>query len=310
MNKFFLVGLLTISFVACTPQSSAPTAVSLPISPTSTATFILTGTSTPEIDPIPTSTPKIPDQTLNSPNGEFIAKFDNAYSHPAFEPQIIEILNKNGSLLWNIPYQHETEMVDPHPGMSIYKWSKDSTYLYFYYYFSPDGGDRAFWWDGFDLQRINVQDGKIEQVIPGDKESFVAFAFSHDETQFAYTRAQDNPSIIFIRNLITGAEKTANVIFSTKNYSRVGNIVWSPSDGEIAFQTETDDYIAQTIYLNLSTMKQKVVREYLVATSYFDGFSDDGNLVFLDITNGNGYKVHVNPKNGEITIIGTPTSQP
>ena len=100
------------------------------------------------------------------------------------------------------------------------------------------------------------------------------------------------------------------MIFSTKNYTSVGSIVWSPSGDEIAFQTETDDYVAQTIYLNLSTMKQKVVREYLVATSYFDGFSDDGNLVFLDITNGNGYKVHVNPKNGEITIIGTPTSQP
>jgi WD40 repeat protein len=311
LNKFFLVALLTISFVACTPQSVASTATALPVTPTSTATFTPTETSTPEIVPTSTSTTKpTPVDILNSPNGEFVVEFDNAYSHPAFEPQVIKILDKNGSLLWEIPYQHETAMVDPHPGMSIYGWSKDSSYLYFYYYFSPDGGDRAFWWDGFDLQRINVQTGEIEQVIPGDKESFVAFAFSPDETHIAYTRAQDNPSIFYIRNLATGVEKTANVIITSMNYIRVGSIVWSPSGDKIAFQTESDDYVAQTIYLDPSTMKQQVVREYMVDTSYFDGWSDDENLVFLDIKGGKGYIVHLNLKSGEIVEIGTPTPQP
>lgn len=313
MNKFFLVALLSISLVACTSQSIVSTATSLPkpITPTSTATFTPTETSTPEIVPTSTSTREPFEPSLNSPNGEFVVEFDNAYSHPAFEPQVIKILDKNSSLLWEIPYQHETAMVDPHPGMSIYGWSKDSAYLYFYYYFSPDGGDRAFWWDGFDLQRINAQTGEIEQVISGDKKSFVAFAFSPNETQIAYTRAQDNPSVFYIRNLVTGVEKTTNVIVNTSmNYIRVGSIVWSPSGDKIAFQTESDDYVAQTIFLDPSTMKQQVVREYIVDTSYFDGWSDDENLVFLDIKGGKAYIVHLNLKNGEMIEIGTPTPQP
>lgn len=302
--------MLMIFIVACTPQSSAPTSTSLPTSPTSTETFIPTGTNTPVIIPTETSTPKPPDQIFNSPNGEFVAEFDNAYSHPAYEPQVIQILEKNGLLLWEIPYQHETAMVDPHPGLAIYGWSKDSAYLYFYYYFSPDGGDRAFWWDGFDLQRINAQTGEIEQVIPGDKESFVAFAFSPDETQIAYTRQQDNPSIFYIQNLVTGAEKSTKVITSAHNYIRVGGIAWSPSGNKIAFQTESDDFVAQTIYLDLSTMKQKTVREYIVSTSYFDGWSDDNNLRFLDIRGAKGYIVNLNVINGEVVEIGTPTPQP
>jgi hypothetical protein len=311
VKKFLLLSMLMIFIVACTPQISVPTATSLPASPTSTETFIPTETNTPIILPTETSTPKTPDQILNSPNGEFVAEFDNAYSHPAYEPQVIQILDKNGSLLWEIPYQHETAMVDPHPGLAIYGWSKDSAYLYFYYYFSPDGGDRAFWWDGFDLQRINAQTGEIEQVIPGDKESFVAFAFSTDETQIAYTRQQDNPSIFYIRNLATGAEKSANVITTpSMNYIRVGSIVWSPTGNKIAFQTESDDYRAQTIYLVPSTMKQKIVREYMVDTSYFDGWSDDNNLRFLDIRGAKGYIVNLNIINVEVVEIGTPTPQP
>jgi len=297
--------------IACTPQTSAPTATSLPASPTSTVTIIPTETNTPVVLPTETPTPKPPDQILDSPNGEFVAEFDNAYSDPAFEPQIIKILDKNGSPMWEIPYQHETAMADPHPSLRIYRWSKDSVYLYFYYYFSPDGGDRAFWWDGFDLQRINVETGNIEQVVPGDREGYIAFAFSPDETQIAYTRAQDNPSIIYIHNLKTGVEKNTNVIVNTSmNYIRVGSIVWSPSGDKIAFQTESDDYRAQTIYLDPSTMKQKIVREYMVDNSYFDGWSDEANLSFLDIKGGLGYIVHLNLKNGEVVEIGTPTPQP
>jgi hypothetical protein len=301
-----------ISLVACVPQNSASTATSSPIPSTSTVTPVTltpTATTTLEIVPTFTSTPKLPEQIINSPNGEFIAELENAYSHPAFAPQVIKILDKSGSLLWEIPYQHETAMVDPHPVLSIFGWSKDNAFLYFYYEHSPDGGDRAFWWDGFDLQRINVQNGSIEQVIPGDPKGFVAFAFSSDETQIAYTREQDDPSILHIRNLSTGAEKTVEVIPSSKNYVRVGDIHWSPSGQEIAFQTETEDYMAQTIVLNLSTMEQKFVREYIVSNSFFQGWSDNGNLEFFDIDRG-AKIVHVNPGNNETIVIGTPTPRP
>lgn len=321
LSKTILFCVLVIVLTACSSLTSKPTETPIP-SPTKTAlptststpkptntsnripftaTRISSKTSTPKITATPTSEP--PDQILTSPNGEYIAEFDNAYSHPAFEPQIIEIFDSNGSLLWKIPYQHEVTEVEPHPVLTIYRWSKDSNYLYFCYQFGPDGGGFAFWWDGFDLQRINVQNGHIEQVVPGKREGFVAFTFSPDETKIAYTRAQDHPSIFFIRNLSTGAEKKTKVI-PAEDYTRVGNIYWSTSGDEIAFQTEADDYVVQTIYLNLSTMKQKVVREYMVDECYFQGWSEDGNLEFVDFENG-AYIIHVNPRNEETIIIGT-----
>lgn len=309
MNKLFLISLLIISVVACTPQNRTSAATSSSISATSTVTLTPIETSAPEILSTLTSTPELPDQILISPNEEFIAEFDNAYGHPAFEPQVIKILDKKGSLLWVIPYQHEIERVDPHPSLKIHEWSKDSTYLYFFYEFFLDGGEKAFWWDGFDLQRINVQSGKIEPVILGQPKGFAAFAFSPDKTQIAYTREQDSPSVIFIRHLSTGAEKTANVIFPSKSYERVGDIHWSPSGTGIAFQTETSDHMAQTIYLNLSTMKQRVIREYKLYSLVFQGWSGDDSLEFLDYENGKNI-FHVNPSNNETTIIGTPTPIP
>lgn len=325
LSKTILFSAMVVGLAACHPFAPEPTATPTPM-PTKTALPTSTGTpeptntsirtpvtatetpsktSTPRIPATPTSKP--PDQILTSPNEEFIAEFENAYSHPAFTPQIIKIFDRNGSLLLEIPYQHEVTEVDPHPVLTIYGWSKDSNYLYFCYQFGPDGGGFAFWWDGFDLQRINVRSGNIEQVIPGKRKGFVAFAFSPDETQIAYTRAQDHPSIIFIHNLSTGAEKKAKVIPS-KDYVRVGNIYWSSSGDEIAFQTEADDYAVQTIYLDLSTMKQKVVREYMVDECYFQGWSEDGNLEFVDFQNG-AYIIHVNPKSEETIIIGTLTPQ-
>lgn len=323
MDRFCIAALLIVLLTSCSPSPAIPATVENSATPT--ARILSTVPFTPTADSLPTSnpsllktpfptespTPRPPDLVIDSPNGEFIAEFDNAYRHPAYEPQVIQILDKNGTLLWQIPYQHETAMADPHPSLRIYGWSKDSAYLYFYYEFSPDGGDFAFWWDGFDLQRIRVQTGEIEQVIPGDREKFVAFAFSPDETQLAYTRQQDDPSILYIRNLVTGAEKGTNVILNpSMYYIRVGGIHWSPSGEKIAFGTESDDFRAQTILLDPHTMKQKIVREYLVANSYFDGWHDDETLGFLDIKGAMGYIVQLNLNSGEIVEIGTPTPRP
>ena len=103
--------------------------------------------------------------------------------------------------------------------------------------------------------------------------------------------------------------RKAKVLSDSKNYVRVGDIYWSPSGQGIAFQTESDDYMVQTIYLNLTTMKQKVIREYELYTLFFQGWSDDGELEFLDYEHGDKI-VHVNPENDETIIIGTSTPRP
>jgi len=64
--------------------------------------------------------------------------------------------------------------------------------------------------------------------------------------------------------------------------------------------------MAQAIYLNPSTMEQKVVREYRVSASYLQGWSEDGNLAFFDFGIGVNI-VDVNPSNNEPIVIGTPT---
>lgn len=245
-------------------------------------------------------------KSLMSPNGEFVANAYFEYQLPSGLPAI-EIRDKEGKLIWQIPFQGERPTSDPHRSLDIFQWSKDSSKLFFHYVLFPDGGDRAFWWTGFDLQAFDMKTGESQYVLPG--EGFMSFAISPDGTQIAYTRSQDNPSIIYIRSLSTGVEKTAYVLFGSKNYIRVGDIYWSPGGTEIAFQTEASEYKAQTIYLNLATMKQQIVREYTVTTSYFQGWSEDGNLEFLDLQNGVKI-VHLNPGNGEKIIIGTPTEQP
>jgi hypothetical protein len=246
---------LMVFIAACATEGATPTTANIPEVETLDSLSAKTGTPSSEITSTATYNPPIeitsteefkqPDQILYAPNGEFIAEFDHAYSRPSRYKQVIEILDKNNVLLWEIPYQGEPSTSDPHPSLSIYGWSKDSDYLYFQYIYWPDGGDRAFWWDGFNLQRINVQNGSIEQVAR--TEGFVAFAFSPDESEIAYTREQDDPGVIFIRNLSTGVEKRAGVIFPSKNYIRVGDIHWSPSGHEIVFQTETEDYMVQTV---------------------------------------------------------------
>ena len=326
-----LVIIIALILSGCNPSISVPpTLPSTPsftntptLKPSSTKIRTSTPTSTPtRLRPTKTNTPEsivlqtlsanYADQFFESPNKEFIAVLVNARGrHPALDPQAVEILDKNGLLLWKIKYQHETVYGDPHPWLGIYGWSKDSAYLYFYYSHSPDGGDRAFWWDGFDLQKINILTGSIRQIIPGERKGFVSFSFSTDGTQIAYTRAQDNPSIIFIRDLLTGSEKQTDVIFPEKGYIRVGDLHWSPSSKEIAFQTEAENYIAQTVLLDLSTMQQKIIREYKVNTSYFQGWTSNGYLAFIEYPgNDNYYIVYVNPQNSDITIIGTPTFQP
>jgi dipeptidyl aminopeptidase/acylaminoacyl peptidase len=295
---------------SCQPNTELPLPTAIESLPTKALLLTSTQAATPSSPAtiIPTSTPW-PFKSMISPNGEFVA---NAY----FENQLpsgmqtIEIRNKENKLLWQIPYQGELPTGDPRPLLNIFQWSNDSSQLYFYYVWSPDGGDRAFWWTGYDLQKFDIKTGEIQQILPG--KGFMSFSISPDGKQIAYTRRMDQPSVIYVRDLSTGVEKTAYVIFRSKNYVRVGDIRWSPTNKELAFQTETDELIVQTIYLNLLTMKQRVIREYFFDKADFHGWTSDGKLEFKQYNKGLGnYEiVHIDVDNGELMVIGTPTPKP
>jgi hypothetical protein len=313
-NTLPVLLLLIIIQTSCSPNTATPATVQnsvLPtakILPTSThaSTPIPSETIIPTISETPSPTAIWAYQTLMSPNGELVA---NAYIdfHPSGK-QTIEIRNKDGELVWQIPYQGEMPTGDPSPLLSIFQWSKDSSQLYFYYDRPTDGGDGGFWWTGYNLQKFDVRTGSTRHVLPGN--GFMSFAISLDRTQIAYTRQQDQPSIIYIRNLSTGLEKAAHVILGSKNYDMVGDIHWSPTGKELAFQTETEDFMVETIYLNIATMEQRVIREYKVSSLVFQGWTSDGKLEFMEFEKTGVQIIRVDVNNNETVVIGTPTPTP
>ena len=241
-------------------------------------------------------------ETVYSPDGKFVAK---QYSeiNPSGK-QAIEIQDKLGNLIWQIPYQanilNETSYSSY---IYIYQWAKDSAALYFYYvsHHEVSSGMR---WRWHDLRKLNLKTGNIQTVLSGA--GFMEFSISPDGTQIAYVRDIDNSSIIFIRNLETGYEKKTNVSFASENHYRVYEISWSPSGSKLAFQSETNDGTVQTIYLNLATTKQKVIKEYKLYAVKFNGWSDDDHLDFANFDT----VVHANVNNDEIIVIGTITPVP
>lgn len=242
-----------------------------------------------------------------SPNGEYAAY---AYEFYQSYYQTIEIRDKEGKLIWQIPYQGELPQGDPHPRMGIYRWVSDSSQLYFCYYWSPDGGDVIIRYSCRWLQTIDIQTGEIQTVVP---DGYTAFEFSNDGSHIAYLQCNDT-CIMHIQNLTTGTEKTTRVITNPKDFAAIGDITWSPGDTGLFFDTQATDYITmQTIYVDTSTMKVKVIKAYPGLISSGDwvvsgGWADDNTLIFL-LGKGSSViqVVHFNVRDNESTVIGTPT---
>lgn len=265
--------------------------------------------------PIPNSTiennsPSVAyiEKSLASPNRKFTANYYSSSNNPL---GVIEIQDEAGEVLRKIPYQGELPAGDPSPSLNIFQWSNDSTYLYYYYSWGADGMEVAFWWTGYNLQKINIETGKVQKIFPNKE--FMSFAISPDETQIAYFRCQDQPNIIYIRDLKTGQERSAKVTSISKNYVIVGDIYWPPSGEGLVFQAQDDKFIVQTIYLNLSTMKQEVIKEYPmldVPQADLQGWVDDSKLEYKEVGDTGLQIIHLEIETMKTTVIGTPTPNP
>ncbi len=307
MNKFLLVFLLSFLQTACSkqvgqspfpspsltqaPSNTIPAKASDTPMPINTYPPTNTPTTTPTIDPC--------SQAVCSPDGRYVAKL--WYGVGSSPVERIEISERDGTILWTIPSELEAPDGEPYPSLTIYRWSKDSSILYFCYSSQPDGGDSAFWWDGFDLRGIEVATGNIQPVLPGP--GYMSFAFSPDETRLAYALPWADADVIFIRDLSTGAQKNALIERGPRASFAIGDIRWSPSGEELAFQIEKPEHWIQTFYLNVTTMQLKQIKEYNFLTWEFDGWTDDEKLKFR----GEGGIIIIDPQTGESIPTSTVT---
>ena len=312
MQKFFVISLLITFLVACSPATSLPSATVIAtdaVTSTASWTAAPTATATLSVSETPSTTPDPASQIVFSPDGKYVAKRYDPYGRPSLENDVIEVFDLQNKMLWQIPYQGERLEGDPGTSLAIYGWATDSSKLYFSYYHFPDGGDFAFWWDGADLQSIEIGTGKIHRVLPG--EGSMSFAISPDGTQIAYTREHGNPGILFLRNLANNTD-TKIVVQPEEKYTRVGDIHWSPSGNALIFHTEAEpqeNWVqVQVIYLDVVTLKQKLVKQYDLESMWFESWVGEHTLRFRGVRGEPIFLIDV--ITDETTIIGTATPSP
>ena len=208
-----------------------------------------------------------------------------------------------GEVLWKISFQGKVPIVDPRRYLHIYQWSKNSTYLYFYYAFSYDGVHTL--WDGFDLQVMDIKTGYFQNVIYAN--SLTAFRFSPDERYLAYTRADDSPRRLFIRDMKNGTERSVVAHPASENFVQVGWIDWSADGQNIVYHSMEDEWV-QVFDLNVATMQTKMVFEYWVESYWFNGWSEDGSS--LEFISYEQEIIAINIDSGEQITVGTATPTP
>ncbi len=243
---------------------------------------------------------------LYSPDGKYVAVLYENW-HVMNGSNTLEVYDSAGNSVWRTDFQLAQE--DPSPYMCTLGWSEDSSSLYYLYYWSPDGGDYAFWWDGYDLMRVQIPSGRVQHLIPGSGLfRFSSFAISPGDKYLAYVRELDNSSILYIRDLSSNTIRRALIIGQSDRFVRAGDIHWSPSGRSLAFQVELEDYSVLAIYLDTNTMQQKIVMQYQMGNVEFEGWLDDGTLQFFKWPEN--LVSLVDAASGEITVLATPTPIP
>jgi hypothetical protein len=292
MHKYSAI-LISLFLLSCSSQAgNLKPQATISSAQTPTKTLTPTLTKQPTSSPIPSPTPN-PD-IINSPDGNFSAQVITKVS----EIPKIEIRDKAGNVVWEIPYQYTwDENSAPNTYLKIYGWSLNSDKVYFYYYFSYDG-----WYTlsvGSDLQSIDVHTGKIGKVIA---DCCFSFDFSSDMTHIAYTLNNE----VGILDLINGSKITANIL--PGNYEQTGWAHYSPSGDMVIFHTLDETGMVKSILLNVHDMSQKVILEFVVESIFYAGWSETENLRYWQVDNRSVFEV--DKQTLEQVLIGIATPYP
>jgi Tol biopolymer transport system component len=137
------------------------------------------------------------------------------------------------------------------------------------------------------------------------------FSISPDDSQIAYIGCEDESCIFHVQNISTGFEKTNSISIKSNNYFGIGNIKWAPDGKRLVFATQGKNYLIQTIYLNLSTMQPKVIKEYIPFDSpgwaVFQGWVDNRTLEFAESSDNGIRIIHIDVESKKVFLVGTPT---
>ena len=319
MRLLPFLSLFLIVLVSCSPSISGRTTtepIANTASPADTVAPLPTMTQTLTPKPAtlrPSITPPATiDEISYSPDGKYVAQRYDVYGL-AGKP-VIQIFDGQNKLLWEIPYQDEMPTDYSRALLSIYKWADDSSGLYFFYFALSD--PTYNFWDGLNLQKLDVRTGLIEKVIPGTQQ--ISFAFSPDDANIAYARYEDTPRKLMIRNLSTNSDKNINIDRSSldddldipsDDLIQIGRIYWSPSGKHVLYHVGYGEHI-WAYYLDTKTMTQKEILKFWLGDDYWlDGWTTDEQPRYRQLRqNSEVFVIDVNT--GEVTMIGTATSIP
>lgn len=236
---------------------------------------------------------------LFSPDGQYAAVKYSEVDHESGIPTL-EILTSDGELLWSIPDEGGVPLTDPYPHLEAYRWSEDSSVLYFYYAFGFDGAFSL--WDGYGLKQIDVNTGEISTLI--SSEGLSAFAISPNDRYLAYVRSADHPPAVVIRDLISGEQNRYPIEVEADVYEQAGWITWSPFSDALIFHTLQDGWMAQAIFFNHTSGRQYVFLEYYIEAYQFDEWLSPGTVRYVNLFKNATFDINV------WTGAGAPTPKP
>jgi hypothetical protein len=170
-----------------------------------------------------------------SPDGAWVARglaaFPEGAGHRYYTRLTVE--RSDGSQEWTV-LDTWSELALGYTTPRLLRWSSDGQHLYYTNRPVPDGC--AVFVNGSDLQRVDLSDGSVTEVVPSVG---LWLSLSPDETTLAYVGYGDRGLVL--RELTTGHERQTPIdAFGEAQDAHVGHIVWSP-DGDALMLTVAFD---------------------------------------------------------------------
>lgn len=115
-------------------------------------------------------------------------------------------------------------------------WTKDGKYFFINILPSDYNRQKTPFINSLGLQRITMEDGKVDYIFIGTKGQRFAYGINEEFEQAAYIRQDESPLKITIKDIHSLQEKTATLlpINNSTKYTEAGTIIWS-LDGKSLF---------------------------------------------------------------------------